>query len=144
MSGKLTPKQRRFVEEYLIDSNATQAAIRACYSQKTANEQGARLLVNVSIQEAIAEGQAKAAERNEITVDNLLAELEESRKSALSQPTPQVSAAVAATMGKAKMLGFLADNVQLTGKNGGPIETVQAVSDDELAKRIARSLLPAN
>ncbi len=45
--GKLTPKQARFVEEYLIDLNATQAAIRAGYSAKTANEQGAQLLVSV-------------------------------------------------------------------------------------------------
>lgn len=49
----MTPKQKRFVEEYLIDLNATQAAIRAGYSPKTANEQGARLLANVSIQSAI-------------------------------------------------------------------------------------------
>ena len=53
--AKLTPKQFRFADEYLIDLNATQAAIRAGYSPKTANEQGARLLANVSIQEYIAE-----------------------------------------------------------------------------------------
>jgi len=53
-AGKLTPKQQRFVDEYLIDCNATQAAIRAGYSERTANEQAARLLVNVSIKEAIA------------------------------------------------------------------------------------------
>ena len=45
----MTTKQQRFVEEYLIDLNATQAAIRAGYSAKTANEQGARLLANVSV-----------------------------------------------------------------------------------------------
>ena len=56
----LTEKQKRFVEEYLIDLNATQAAIRAGYSAKTANEQGARLLVNVSIQ-----GDDSAFEPNE-------------------------------------------------------------------------------
>ncbi|MGO5422344.1 terminase small subunit [Mediterraneibacter faecis] len=44
--------QKTTVEEYLIDLNATQSAIRAGYSPKTANEQGARLLANVSIQEA--------------------------------------------------------------------------------------------
>ena len=42
-------KQKRFADEYLIDCNATQAAIRAGYSPKTANEQGNRLLANVSI-----------------------------------------------------------------------------------------------
>lgn len=45
----MTDKQARFCEEYMIDLNATQAAIRAGYSPKTANEQAARLLANVSI-----------------------------------------------------------------------------------------------
>lgn len=48
-SAGLTSKQRLFVSEYLIDLNATQAAIRAGYSEKTANEQGARLLANASV-----------------------------------------------------------------------------------------------
>ena len=52
--AKLTVKQQLFCDEYLIDLNATQAAIRAGYSKKTANEQGARLLANVSVKEYIA------------------------------------------------------------------------------------------
>ena len=72
---KLTPKQKRFVEEYLIDLNATQAAIRAGYSQRTANEQGARLLVNVSIAAAIEAAKEKRSERTEITQDMVLQEL---------------------------------------------------------------------
>ena len=55
----LTEKQKRFAEEYLIDLNATQAAIRAGYSAKTANEQGSRLLANVSIQKAISKAIAE-------------------------------------------------------------------------------------
>lgn len=51
----LTDKQKRFCDEYLIDANATQAAIRAGYSAKTANEQGARLLANVSVKKYIEE-----------------------------------------------------------------------------------------
>jgi phage terminase small subunit len=43
----MTPRQQRFLDEYLVDLNATQAAIRAGYSTRTANEQGARLLANV-------------------------------------------------------------------------------------------------
>lgn len=50
---KMTAKQQRFCDEYLIDLNATQAAIRAGYSKKTANEQGSRLLTNVSVKEYI-------------------------------------------------------------------------------------------
>jgi len=61
MSDKpLTPKQQRFVDEYLIDLNATQAAIRAGYSAKTASEQSARLLGNVRVQRAIETGQQAA------------------------------------------------------------------------------------
>lgn len=51
----MNAKQKRFCDEYLIDSNATQAAIRAGYSPKTANEQGNRLLANVSIKTYIEE-----------------------------------------------------------------------------------------
>lgn len=51
--AKLTDKQQRFCDEYLIDLNATQAAIRAGYSKKTAAQTAARLLTNVKIQEYI-------------------------------------------------------------------------------------------
>lgn len=68
----LTAKQKKFVSEYLIDLNATQAAIRAGYSAKTANEQGARLLANVSIQEAIQKAMSKREQRTEITQDMVL------------------------------------------------------------------------
>ena len=57
--AKLTEKQKRFCDEYLIDLNATQAAIRAGYSKKTANEQAARMLAKVSIKEYIAERMAE-------------------------------------------------------------------------------------
>lgn len=50
---KLSPKQQQFVAEYLIDLNATQAAIRAGYSRKTAHSQGPRLLENVEVEAAI-------------------------------------------------------------------------------------------
>jgi phage terminase small subunit len=50
----LTPKQRRFVAEYLIDLNATQAAIRTGYSRKTAHNQGWRLLQSATIKAAVA------------------------------------------------------------------------------------------
>jgi len=112
MSKKLTPKQQRFVSEYLIDSNATQAAIRAGYSEKTAQQTGSRLLLNVVIQAAIKAGQKKIAKRNDLTVDDLVRELEEARIAALTAESPQSSAAVAATMGKAKMLGLIIDKTE--------------------------------
>lgn len=62
----MTPKQEAFVREYLIDLNATQAAIRAGYSPKTANEQASRLLANVSVAAAVAEAKTERAEKCDI------------------------------------------------------------------------------
>lgn len=58
----LTDKQRRFCEEYVVDWNATQAAIRAGYSEKTADVQGSRLLGNVKVQQYIEDCKNKTAE----------------------------------------------------------------------------------
>ncbi len=73
--AKLTPKQERFCEEYLIDLNATQAAIRAGYSANTAREQGAQNLSKLNIQEKIAELKAERSKRTEITQDRVVKEL---------------------------------------------------------------------
>ena len=73
--AKLTPKQERFCEEYLIDLNATQAAIRAGYSEKTAREQAAQNLSKLNIQEKIAELKAERSKRTEITQDRVIKEL---------------------------------------------------------------------
>ncbi len=70
----MTPKQEEFVRQFLIDLNATQAAIRAGYSVKTANEQGARLLANVSVQRAISGAMDRRAKRTEITAERVLQE----------------------------------------------------------------------
>lgn len=59
---KLTPKQQAFVDEYLKDRNATQAAIRAGYSAKTANSAAGRLLLNVGIKAAIMAATEKISE----------------------------------------------------------------------------------
>ena len=71
----LTPKQQCFVEEYLVDLNATQAAIRAGYSEKTAEQQGARLLGNVKVRAAIDAGKQARTERTETDQDKVLQEL---------------------------------------------------------------------
>lgn len=71
----LTAKQSRFVAEYLIDLNGTQAAVRAGYSPKTANEQAARLLANVSVQSALQAAMTRREIRTEITQDKVLREL---------------------------------------------------------------------
>ena len=53
--AEITEKQKRFCDEWLIDMNGTQAAIRAGYSERTASEQAARLLANVNVKAYIAE-----------------------------------------------------------------------------------------
>lgn len=73
--AKLTEKQQRFVDEYLIDLNATQAAIRAGYSAKTAQEQSSRLLSNVMVQQAISEKMAERSKRTGINQDRIVTEL---------------------------------------------------------------------
>jgi phage terminase small subunit len=68
----MTPKQKRFVDEYLIDLNATQAAIRAGYSSKTARQQGAENLTKPVIREAIRIAMEKRAEKAAIDAEYVL------------------------------------------------------------------------
>lgn len=71
----LTDKQKRFCEEYLIDLNATQVAIRAGYSPKTAEQTASRLLRNVKVQEYIAKRQKELSRSTEITQERVIKEL---------------------------------------------------------------------
>ena len=74
-NGRLTAKQERFCREYMIDCNGTQAAIRAGYSEPTAQEQSSRLLSNVMVQQRVAELQKRVANKLEITAEKVLQEL---------------------------------------------------------------------
>lgn len=71
----LNAKQAQFVAEYLVDLNATQAAIRAGYSEATAQEQGSRLLSNVMVQAALQRAMAERGKRTEISQDRIIQEL---------------------------------------------------------------------
>lgn len=71
----LTPRQQRFVDEYLIDLNATQAAIRAGYSKNGAEVTASKLLRVAKVADAVAKAQAKRADRTGITQDRVLQEL---------------------------------------------------------------------
>jgi len=75
MADNLTPKQAQFVSEYLIDLNATQAAIRCGYSAKTAEQQGSRLLSNVKVAAEIRKAQEARSERTQVTQDWVLTRL---------------------------------------------------------------------
>lgn len=75
MARKLTPRQQKFVQEYLVDLNATQAAIRAGYSARRASELGWQLLQKPTVIEAIAVEQQARSARTGITADRTLQEL---------------------------------------------------------------------
>lgn len=72
MEKELNPKQKLFVDEYLKDLSATQAAIRAGYSAKTAHSQGPRLLEHVGVKQAIQKALEERKERAEISQDYVL------------------------------------------------------------------------
>jgi len=71
----MTPRQARFVEEYLIDLNATQAAVRAGYSPKSANSHGPRLLRRPKVKAALDRAMKARSERTRVTAGRILEEL---------------------------------------------------------------------
>ena len=118
--ANLTPKQQRFVEEYLIDLNATQSAIRAGYSEKTAKEIGNENLTKPNIAKAIAEAQEKLSNKAQVTVEMVVQGLLNEAKD-LSEGSTQ-SARVSAWAHLGKHLGMFKDKIEHTGPNGGPID----------------------
>lgn len=83
--GKLSAKQQRFVEEYLVDLNATQAAIRAGYSQRTANQIAAENLAKPGIAAAIQKARDALSKKTEWTQERVISQLEPIAESDLSQ-----------------------------------------------------------
>lgn len=94
-SRRLTPKQHRFLREYLTDLNATQAAVRAGYSPKTARVIGSENLTKPFIAAAIRKAQVALAERTQVTQDYVIMALLRLVNPRLDDPSP-AQAAVAA------------------------------------------------
>ena len=107
----LTIKQEKFCTVYIETGNASEAYRQAYNSSnmknETINRKAHEVLENGNVTARLDELRAKHAERHNITVSDLIKELEETKKVALSAMIPQCSAAISATMGKAKLLGFL-------------------------------------
>ena len=140
--AKLTDKQAAFVREYLVDLNATQAAIRAGYSERTASRIGPQLLGKTWVREAIEKAQAKRARRVEVTQDYVLSNLVEvvertmQRAPVLDRKGEQVTdeegravwtfdakGANRALELRGKPLGIFTDKVkaEVSGPDGGPV-----------------------
>lgn len=130
MAAKLRPKQARFVEEFLIDLNATQAAIRAGYSAKTARQVGSENLAKPYIQEAVQKAMAERSECTKITqhmvVNGLLAEAR--RMGDGSRHSARVSAW--AHLGRHLLMFSSAVGVE------NAFDVIREMPDDELDKRI--------
>lgn len=128
----LTAKQEAFCVAYFETGNATEAYRRSYDVENTSppviNNKASALLARDDIRVRIEQLRAPIMKKAKITVEDLLRELEEARTVAMTCETPQSSAAIAATMGKAKLLGLDKQIVELSGKNGGPIESTLNVS----------------
>lgn len=121
----LTPKQEAFCIAYMESGNASDA-YRQAYdagnmNSASINRSAKDVIDNPKIAARLAELRAPIIEKAQITVEDLLRELEEARKLAIDTEAP--GPAVSATMGKAKLLGMDKQVVELSGKNGGAIIT---------------------
>ena len=115
----MTPKRDQFVKEYLVDLNATQAAIRAGYSAKTAGVIGTENLKKPCIQQAITKSQAVRSERTEITQDYVLTRLR--IESERTEEGSSHAARVSAINLLGKHLGMFVERKELTGADGSPL-----------------------
>ncbi len=120
----MTPKQQRFAEEYVVDHNATQAAIRAGYSPKTAYSIGHENLKKPEIAAAIAAEQARLRRRNNVTIGSMTEEMRENRDLAVANG--QAAAAQQASMGIAKLHGLLIDRAEVKTTNDMTLAQVRA------------------
>lgn len=125
----LTPQREAFARA--IAKGGTQAdAYREAFpgskkwKDNSVHIAASKLMADAKVTLRVDELRAKVVAKVVLTVENLIAELEEARAAALTAgPSPQSSAAVAATMGKAKLLGLDKQVVELSGPGGGPIQT---------------------
>lgn len=154
----LNYKQQRFVEEYLIDLNATQAAIRAGYSAKTAQEQGSRLLSNVILAEEVQKRIEARMKRTEVSQDEVINDLRELRDIAMGRKAIRVTEVVKDGAGGVcpfdfdvhvleanaakgaiellgKHIGMFKDKLQLSGDAENPVQVVTLTPADYKAAR---------
>ena len=132
----MTPKQAAFVDEYLIDLNSTQAAIRAGYSAKTAEWIGPQLLGKAHVSAAIAKRMEDRSKRTEITQDRVLTDIELIKQDAMrkaydkngNEAMINHTSALKACELQGRHLQMWNDKVALT---------IETTTDEELHARIA-------
>ena len=138
MKSKLTPRAQRFVDEYLIDLNGKQAAIRAGYSPKCAEVQASRLLSSAKVGEAVAEARAQLSERSGRSVAAVMADIGRVRADAMQEVVDLETGtramlshkdALKALELEGKHLGAFTEKVEHTGPGGGPIPVAMSAAE---------------
>jgi phage terminase small subunit len=106
----MTPKQEEFARAFVETGNASEAYRRAYNAENMKREsiavEACKLLDDPNVSQMVEALKEEALQRHRLTVDDLLRELEEARMAAYQQEKPQAAAMVAASMGKAKLLGL--------------------------------------
>jgi phage terminase small subunit len=132
------PRQRRFADEYLVDLNATRAAIRAGYSEHTARQLGARNVKNPVIAAYIEAGMNKRQERVERTALDVLADIEAVKDDAMQKVPDRDgnmsmvnhNAALKALELEGKHRKMFTDKIETSGPNGGPVKVDLTVTPE--------------
>lgn len=123
----LTPKQEAFCLAYMETGNASEAYRLAGYSTnatpKTINEAASRLLKDSKVVARLSTLRERAVKKTLVTVESIAAELDEARALALSAEVSQPSAAISASMGKAKLYGLIIDKKLLGSDPENPLPT---------------------
>ena len=127
--AKLTAKQDRFCDEYLIDCNGTQAAIRSGYSERTANRIASQLLAKREIQEAISERQKRLSENLDFTVLELKKRLLRNEKRAFDMGEIQASNKALELLGRS--IGAFTDNINNIGDMRIRVSIKKRENDDD-------------
>ena len=127
---RLTDKQAAFVREYLIDLNATQAAIRAGYSARTADKIGPELMGKTRVRDAIDKALSKRAHRVDIRAEDVLRGVVEVTIQA--RESGDLKTALKGYELQGKHLGLFSDRVkaEISGPDGGPVQTSMTLNLD--------------
>lgn len=139
--SKLSPKRQRFVDEYVVDFNGTQAAIRAKYAPKSAQEQAARLLSNAIVKAAVEE-RKKSIRRKSVNHRHWLLRktkliIDKCTSPGLWDP----KGANGAVRNMVDILGLRLEKKEITGRDGGAIEVKSEHDLSKLSKEELRQLL---
>jgi len=132
---ELTAKQRRFVDEYLIDLNATRAALRAGYSRRSAGQQASRLLRQPRIAEAVRDGQDRLAKRARLSAREVLGRLAELRDAAAAKG--QYAVALRAEELRGRHIGMFAGEKQVR------IPRLEDMTEEEILATLGLDKNPA-